>query len=214
MLEPRYVDSQEAPERRSALERAGFQVKVLAAGDVQFPEYGDGTVLVECKRLYQFLADMQTGQLVKQIRALVAESDFPWLALEGPFLADGCKFMDFPSFTLEQFWRQLATLQDMGCRWLRAIGPEETVLRVLDLADYYAKPAHVSASRNLSGDGRVDVLSRIAGVGEARAHALLAALGNLRGVAEASVEALETVEGIGPKTARAIMEFFGDDHAG
>ena len=52
------------------------------------------------------------------------------------------------------------------------------------------------------------VLESIAGVGEGRKRALLRHFGSLRGVREASLEALGEVEGIGERQARAIHDFF------
>lgn len=208
VLEPRYVDTREAPERRLPLEAAGFAPKALSAGDIQFPEAGGGTVLIEHKRLYQFVADMESGQLQRQMQHVIAESDFPWLMVQvdGAVAIDG--YLSEHRVTSEQIRNQLATLQDLGCRWERVESAEEAVSRTLQLERYYSKGLHISAQRHLSGDSRIDVLARIEGVGEQKALKLVSYFGNLMAVAQARRDELEQLDGIGPKLAERIFAFW------
>jgi excinuclease ABC subunit C len=52
------------------------------------------------------------------------------------------------------------------------------------------------------------ILEELPGIGPGKRRSLLAALGSLRAVREASAEALEAVPGISPRDARTVAEFF------
>ena len=205
----RYVDTREAPERYRPLLAAGFQSKALAHGDVMFSEAGGGIVCIENKRLYQLIADMTTGQLVRQCRGIIDEADFPWLLIQGPFDAVDGRWQEFPGYTVRQVRDQLATLQDMGMRWERCVYTASVVERTLELEAYYSKGVHLSAMRRVSGDPHIEILMRIPGVGINTASALIAHFGGLRGIATATVETLRERDGIGPKLAQRIYDWMG-----
>jgi excinuclease ABC subunit C len=77
--------------------------------------------------------------------------------------------------------------------------------RLRDEAHRFAITFHrkLRRTRNLRS-----VLEEIPGIGAGRRRALLRAFGSLRRVREASPEALQEVEGFGPKQARAVWDFF------
>lgn len=213
MLSPCYVDTSEALERRIPLERAGFMLKRLSAGDVQFPESGGGTVLIENKKIYQLLEDMSTGQLVSQCRRMVDACDYPILMIEGAFqyLASG-QLLGY-RYTIEQLRNQLLSLQELGLYIERTADASDTVQRCLELAERYSKEQHPSIARHPSGNDGIAVLAHIPGIGTAKAKALLLSApdGSLRTVLSRSAEQLSDAEGIGPKLARRIHEFCGKD---
>lgn len=207
MLSPRYIDTREAPERRVPLERGGFMPRALSYGDVQFPAQGGGTVLVENKKVVQLLEDMSSGQLVRQIRGLVENADWPLLLVEGPWRQQGGKLLDH-NYSWEQAWNQMQTLQDMGCRLQLSTSPEHTVQRIFELADYYAKDFHPSALRRPAGDLRAAALSLIPGIGAKYASTLMEHFGSLGALAQATQEQLEAVDGVGPVLARRVLNFW------
>ena len=77
--------------------------------------------------------------------------------------------------------------------------------RLRDEAHRYAIGSH-RARRARAARG--NPLDAIPGVGAARKRALLAAFGSARAVARAEVSELAAVEGISPRLARAIHDFF------
>lgn len=212
MLSPRYVDSREAPERRVPLERAGFQPKRLLAGDVQFPEAGGGVVLIETKKVGQFLQDMADGQLVRQCQRMREESDYCLLLLEGAFQVVQGQLVGTP-YTWNHAWDQLLSCQELGVMLERTTDAGHTVERMLHLAERYSKDTHSAqqTSRHPSGVLGVTVLCAIYGVGNVTARQLLRTFGSLERIAVLSSADLEEVDGIGPKTAQRIRTFFATD---
>jgi len=77
--------------------------------------------------------------------------------------------------------------------------------RLRDEAHRFAITFH----RKLRSSGHLrSVLEDIPGIGLGRRKALLRALGSLKRVKEASLDELAAVEGVGPRAARAVWEFF------
>lgn len=206
MLEPRYVDSREAPERRVPLERAGFHVEALHVGDVKFPEAGGEIVLIENKKLSQLLEDLSTGQLDRQCYRLCEASPFPILLVEGHWRQVNGLLLD-SRWTWEQVWNKLQSLQDMGVRLQLSTGPEHAVQRICELAEYYGKGEHWSGLRRLAGDVRVGVLCQVHGIGEAKAKGLLERYPTLEAVARATEFDLAG-DGIGPILAHRLYQFW------
>jgi excinuclease UvrABC nuclease subunit len=79
---------------------------------------------------------------------------------------------------------------------------------VLELAEYYLKEYHASVSRHPSGDPRINALSLIHGIDVVKTKAILQVYPKLIDVAVASVDQLTAADGIGPKLARRIWEFW------
>lgn len=213
MLVPRYVDTREAPERLRPLERGGFTPKALATGDVQFPEAGGEPVLIENKKVGQVLEDLGTGQLMRQMRRMVEESPYATLLIEGRWAQIDGKLLG-TRWDWCAVWNELQSIQDLGVRIQFSTGPEHTVQRVFELADYYAKGIHHSAQRVLAGDRRLAVLGMVDGVGKEYGGKLLTHFGTLRGVANATREEIEALDGFGPVRARRITEFWQHGNAG
>ena len=213
MLSPRYIDSREAAWRVGPLERAGFQRKQLIAGDISFPEFTGETVLIEHKTVAKLLDDMTSGVLVRQIRRMCEETRWPILLVEGRWQQSEGVLLN-THYTWEQAWNQLQTLQDMGVRLQLATGPEHTVQRVLELAEYYAKEYHPSAARAPAGDARIAALSLVYGIDRIKAKSLLDTLGSLSNIANASLVNLQTAPGIGTMLAGRIRVFFSAPYEG
>ena len=207
MLSPRYVDSREAAWRLHPLERAGFQRKQLVTGDVSFPEFTGEVVLVENKTVGGLLSDMTSGILLRQMRRMCEETRWPILLVEGRWQQSNGVLLN-TQYTWEQAWNQLQTLQDMGARLQLTTSPEHTVQRILELAEYYAKEYHPSATRQPAGDTRIAVLSLIHGIDRVKAQALIDRFESLLHIADVLPAELEEVKGIGPVLSQRIYQFF------
>ena len=207
MLSPRYIDSREAAWRLKPLERAGFQPKQLITGDVAFPEFGGETVLIENKTVSGLLSDMTSGVLVRQMRRMCEETRWPVLLVEGKWQQSGGTLLG-THFTWQQAWNQMQTLQDMGARVQLTTGPEHTVQRILELAEYYSKEYHPSAARGPAGDARIAALSLVYGVDKVKAQSLLTHFRSLLHIANALPVELEEAKGIGPVLSERIFQFF------
>ena len=203
----RYVDSREAMERRAPLIERGFEVKAMQTGDVQFPESSGYPVLIENKKISQFLTDMVSGQLTKQAHNMLQATQWPILMLEGHWIQVNGRIVD-TQITWAQAWDYIQSLQDIGIRLQLTSDANHTVQRILQLADYYGKGLHKSVSRRLAGDARVHILANIPGIGETRAKELLRYFHNIEGIVAAKPEDLQTVDNIGPKLAGTIHAFW------
>lgn len=213
MLNPRFVSSVEQS-RVLPLQIAGFIPKHLFSGDVQSPVFGDKVLLIENKRVYQLLEDMKTGQLMKQMRKLVDSCDYPMLILEGSWMHNGAPdyiLNAFP-YSWTQAWNELQTIQDMGVRLQITTGEKHTIARIIEICEYYSKPEHPSALREVAGDKHIAALDLIEGVGTKMAIKLLAYFGSLSSIARAPTASLQDVGDVGPKLARKIYEFFHEEY--
>lgn len=202
------VDTRGHDNFRFGLQRLGFVPQALTAGDVQFQAAGDNTVLIEYKRLAQFLQDMTSGQMMKQAAAMAEASPFATLLLEGSWTQYHDGSLAGSRVTWHQAWNALQSLQDIGLRLQLTSNLEHSVQRVLELWHYYAKEVHQSQMRQVPGDPKASILCRIGGMGPKRAKELLRLYGTLLPIAVASQEELMKVAGIGPKLARNIYELW------
>ena len=211
-----YVDPRGHSYLVERLHEGGFEPKQLKIGDISF-QTGDGqAVLIEYKRLKQFLADLQSGQMMKQVPRMTEAAPFCVLLLE--YRVQRNKLNDslvgYEQFAWKQVWNYMETLQCSGIHVQLATSEEHAVNRVLQLYHYYRKPAHLSALRGLSGDKHVAALCLLVeGIGPARAQALIkefGSIGNLAHLAEDGssnqLQTIQDVKGIGPKLAEAIKQ--------
>jgi ERCC4-type nuclease len=160
--------------------------------------------IVERKTLANFLGDMRTGTLPRQMRALVAVTPFPILLIEGHWrMDDGTHLLD-SGFTWEMAWNELATLQDMGCRIQLTTDLQHTLKRLPELVRYYAKDIHESAARQLAGDRRLQILTLIPGIGVEKAKNIVVKFPDygIADLANLQVAELVTVKGIGEELAK------------
>lgn len=213
MLDPRFVDTKEQS-RVFPLQIAGFVPKHLDSGDVYFTVFGGKTGGIENKRVYQLLEDMKTGQLIKQMRRLVEYYDYPILGVEGSWMHNGTPdyILSAYPYSWSQAWNELQTIQDMGVRLQITTGEKHTITRIIEVCEYYSKPEHPSALREVAGDKRVMVLDLIDGVGSKMALKLLLYFGSLSAIARAPTASLQDVADVGPKLARRIYEFFHEEY--
>jgi ERCC4-type nuclease len=204
------VDTREPLGIRQPLVRAGWREKALPCGDMQFYDSCSEVVLVERKTVKQFLIDLSSGQLQRQARLLAEASQFPILLIEGHWTVDSQGYLPDGYHTWEQAWNALQSLQDIGCRLQLTSSLEHTIERIFQLKEYYEKAYHSSVARHPSGDSRISVLSHIHGIDKAKSERILEALPTLQQVANAAIEQLIEIDGVGPKLAQRIYQFFRD----
>lgn len=167
---------------------------------------GDG-LCVERKTLPDLAASIADGRLFRQASRLASASTRAAVVLEGTArdLADS-------EMRREALQGALLTLTlQMSLPLLRAKTPTETA-RLLVYAARQRRRAQDGATPRASGGTRPSgkrrtqlyVLQGLPGVGPTRAQRLLQQFGSVEAVMTASVESLEEVEGIGPKTAQSV----------
>jgi ERCC4-type nuclease len=200
------VDTREPKNLSESFIRAGWTPEALEHGDygLQTP---DGMALVERKTSSQFLTDMQSGQLLKQCRALCESTRFPILLKEGLWIEIDGRLLG-TNFTLKQVRNQIMTIQNMGCRYEPTANIEDTITRIFELAEYYKEEIHESAIRELVGNPKLYVLRLISGVGPAKAKLLLEKYGNLKTLTNTPELELMNMKGIGQVLGKRIFEFF------
>ena len=201
------VDPRGHADFRLRLQMAGFSSAKLDQGDVLFRDAVGEVVLIEYKLLTQFFQDMTSGQMMKQAAAMVEVARFPILLLQGSWVHDSQGGHITQRYTWTQAWNYLQSLQDAGMRLQLSKDLEHSIQRVLELHRYYQKEMHQSTMRRAAGDPKLEALSRIPGLGPAKAKRLLQAVPEPY-VSRLSQEGLQEVDGIGPKLARNICEFW------
>jgi ERCC4-type nuclease len=203
------VDTREPVEIRQPLVRAGWREKALPCGDMQFYDSCGEVVLVERKKINQFITDMMSGQLQRQCRMIAEATIFPWLFIEGNPTLIGSELYR-RHITKKQYRNAKASIQDSGCRIEYTNDIEDTVERIFQLKEYYEKAYHSSVARHPSGDSRISVLSHIHGIDKTKSEKILEILPTLQQVANAAIEQLMEIDGVGPKLAQRIYQFFRD----
>lgn len=201
------VDIREPEEIRFPLSNRGWIVAKMDAGDFCFTTGIGQQVLVERKTIKQLLADLESGTLADQCIRLIAATEWPILLIEGQWVHMSGKLYR-SSWTWEQAWNALQTYQDQKLRIQITTSIHHTVTRVQQLAEYYRKGIHVSIRRQSPGDHKLDVLTRIKGVGPAKAQKLIDTYGSLAHIATASPDALAMVPGVSYNLALEIWRWW------
>lgn len=167
----------------------------------------DDGLCVERKTLPDLAVSIADGRLFRQASRLASASTRAAVVLEGTArdLADS-------EMRREALQGALLTLTlRLDLPLLRAKAPAETA-RLLCYAARQRGRTQTGAVTRASGGSRPSgkrktqlyVLQGLPGVGPTRAQRLLEQFGSVEAVMTASVESLEEVEGIGPKTAQSI----------
>lgn len=174
----------------------------------------DHRLLVERKTLLDFALSVLDGRLFSQA-ARLAISDMPVaLILEG-------RGADLAASGIRREALQGALVSVsliFGIPVLRSFGPKETARLML----YAANQLRATASSALPRPGRrpkgkrriqLGLLQGLPGVGPWRAKQLLDAFGTVEAVLRADADALESLPGIGGKTAQAIRWAIAESEA-
>lgn len=167
----------------------------------------DGLMLFERKTLTDFAESVIDGRLFRQARAL-ATLEPP---LRGALILEGAGAdLARSGMSRESLQGALITVTlFFGVPLLRAVSPEESARLML----YAARQARVYATGALPRRGRrhkgklklqLDILQHLPGIGPGRARRLLSTFGSVEAALGASAEQLQTVPGLGKRTAKAI----------
>lgn len=222
-------------ELEGPLRAAGLapELDTLAAGDVEVLGRGPGgrplLVGIEFKTIPDVLACVRSGRFAEQLRGMRARYEVGWLLIEGEWRTEAGLlevrerrgFRERGHYTYQEVAAWLLTMtQRGGVLVMRTANREESVawLRALywwwtskDFeehrahAAWYTPPASLEACFEEPG-----LVQRVAavlpGIGTERAVAAAQVFGSVRAMVEADEAAWREVEGIGPKTARRVVE--------
>lgn len=190
-------------ERRSGVPRLlaelGLEVELvtLAVGD-----YAIGTRVVERKTVADLGHSLADHRLWSQIAALRRDSRRAYLMVEGNDLDGGTT----PPRALRG---ALLKVLDNGIRLLRTESPSDSALWLYVLARQEHRRLEHRATSHV---GRrpivvspVGLLSAIPGVGIDHAKALIDEFGSIATIAVTSERELQSIRGVGPERARAII---------
>ena len=196
----------------------GWKRQGLVTGDFLIWTSQTSFWLVERKTLADLLASIISGRMKDQAVRMAEASNRPILLLEGPWnrLVDD-SLLGHLGWKWIQVWLYILGIQDDGPRIVMTTSASHSVEMLLALE----KTAHsglVSKSRQrlFSGSPGLGTLTSVKGVGPEKAKAIMAsfkAMGrsNLRAVANASMEELMEIPGVGPELAARLEEFWGKE---
>jgi len=216
MAEPRIVvDSREsvaAPKIVSGLRDMGVKVRVelLEAGDYYI--LGEKPVLVERKHVTDLVGSVRTKRLWSELDAVKRAEAEPLLLVEGS-LALIEKFTNWNPKSIAGIINSIILEWDLPVvmvpsqRW--------TVIYLASLAEDLSRekkakvyPLRVKEKAEKPEDYARMVVEGLPNISGQRAISLLRHFGTVRNIANASVEELAEVEGIGRKIAEKIYETF------
>lgn len=183
------------------METLSVVVKRLRTGDYLI----EGKVVLERKRVRDFLESLKEGRLFAQASRLAAQPMRAFLILEGP----------------AQEWRSAGVTREgiqgamtmlsvaFGIPVLRSQSEEESLKLLLMTArqlQAQAKPPVRKPVRRMRGKRawQIQILAGIPKVGPIRAQRMLDQFGTIEAIVTATPEDLAEVDGIGPRTAQHI----------
>jgi len=182
---------------------AEILIDVLDAGDYLFPG-----VLVERKTVFGLANDIRSKRLWGQLAKLKDAQDVePILLIEGsftklekltgwsPVAINGVLISILREWKIPQAYTPNSRWTTL---WLKQLAKD------LEPHEYKLRPLRVTSKPMSVKDQVRYVVEGLADVGPLKAHTLLTELGNIRNVANASVEQLKSIKGIGGKTAEKI----------
>ena len=173
----------------------------------------DDTLIVERKTLTDFAQSVRDGRLFAQASRLARVNRArPCLILEGTRIKHWSAAL--PRSAIQGALITVTLV--FGLPVLRSSSPKETA----DLILYAADQLHRRSTRPPQRRGyqpkglarkQSFLLQTIPEIGSTKAQRLLETFGSPFGVAEATIEALQSVEGIGPSAAKKIHRVFHGD---
>ena len=186
----------------AVLEGLGAQVEVrsLARGDYVL---GWQTV-VERKTVADLHRSIVAGRFWSQMRALRSDGTRPYLLVEGSSLFRGCVAQDAVRGLC------LAVI-DLGVALIRTEDPTDTAKWLYRLAERRRdgavrhRPAYAQKPRSPTIVPAEAALAAAPGVSEITARIVLTHFGSLRAICDAAATDLESLPGVGPVRAKAIV---------
>lgn len=167
-------------------------------------------ILIERKRLPDFIESIKTGRLFQQTYRMVHSDYHPFIILEG-----NRKEVRNSQMTREAIQGTLIHLTVfLGIPIIRSANIEETaqLLRFTALQLYEGNRPGVHASivkyprfrLNKNQKLALKILTNFPGIGPEKGHSILSAFRNLKDIFNAPTEQLESINGIGPRLAENI----------
>lgn len=209
---------------------------IMPAGDIEIMGHGPGgrplLIGVEYKSIRDVLTCVRDGRFAEQSRKMAAYFEVRWLLIEGEWrtehglleVRERAGFRERGHHTYQEVVAWTLTMAQRGgvllwrtrdraesVAWLRAMYWWWTS------KDYEEHRAHLDWYQPLpTGESPFEeagLVQRVAailpGIGSGRALAAAGAFGSIRQMAIASAAEWQRVEGIGPKTARRVVEAMG-----
>jgi ERCC4-type nuclease len=179
----------------------------LAVGDYLV----ENRCLFERKSLVDFAASIKDGRLFAQAHRLAAAPQLAAIILEG-------RAADLVGSQMRREALQGAILSlslIFGLPVLRSLEPAETARLMLYAAQQLRRCGQGAVANHgvrpkSKRKRQLRVLQSLPAIGPRRAEQLLASFGSVQAVVIADAQALQTVDGIGAKTAAAIREVLQD----
>jgi len=218
LVHQRIVDTREPWEIRRRLLETGWEQKALQSGDFMFLGHDYRKVGVTRKQVGDLLASIGE-RFAKQLEEMLDYYNDNVMILEGSWrrinpTSQISSVVHQSYIDWDTAWKWVFRWQQRGF-WLLLSTNEECTVHTLNwLYALYQKPSSTSARSRLFTDDRV--LALPSGTRGATGLKVLEQLGSLRAVANASVEQLRAVDGIGEKKANLIWQHFNreTDNAG
>lgn len=198
------VDHREAPSGISDHLRQSTRVTIkfeqLAFGDYWLAHH----LIVERKTMRDLAASIIDGRLFRQANALAQRPEHVVYVVEGEHWAE-----TGTELSRESFQGALITLSLIyGFPVLHSSGPEESARLMLyacrQLAHRESGRVQIGRKPKRKGTRQLHILQALPGVGPERAKLLLERFATVEKVMQASETDLQSVLGLGPKTAAAI----------
>lgn len=200
------MDSNEPGSIRMKLWEIGWEQARLSTGDYAFWTADYKKVGIERKAVNDLMASLG-DRLSRQLENSLEYYDIVILLIEGSWskVSPGDKLVtgrgiEYTSWQMT--WNYLERFQDKGVRIQLSINEGHTVQRLNELYALYQKPYSLSARSKDFTDDRV--LSLPSGTRGSTGQEVLNNLGSIQAVANASIEELLAVDGIGKKKAELI----------
>lgn len=206
------VDSNEPECVRKALLATGWFQQRLLSADYMFYTSNFKRVGIERKTVPDLLNDLGDKLSSKFLR-MTEFFDFNILLVEGLWSHVNYQFVTDRGIARWDWctvWNFLQTWQDKGFTIQRTANWKHTVLRLNEIYAYYQKNVHTGGiTRETVGDPRILALM-CSGIGERLGKALLDRFGNLRAIANATVDDFLDVNKIGKIKAEALYRHFNN----
>ncbi len=180
-----------------------FKLQAMAAGDVKFNTAFGQHVLVESKKVYQYIKDLKSGQLALQAQKMLAEADICIIALRG----------QIASSQIQMLRRSKRSMWLSGI-FVEQLPSEDDSLYLTYLKELYQYFQELGLPASIMPKGTPPTIGAlifgVPGLGKLKAKALLATYGSLAAIADFCAEDIEGahIPGIGRKLAIRIWQFF------
>lgn len=206
----RLCDTREPWEIQEKLIESGWERKTLESGDFVFMSYDSKTVGITRKTISDLIASLN-GKFSKQLEVMLETFDLNIILREGELRWDNTGRIitarGIETYTVNLVRNYLRTWQDRGFTLEITANESDTIHRLNQLYAYYQKPYHTGGVPFRSvGDNRV--LAFPVGCHGKTALAVLDTFYSLQAIANAEVEQLIDVPGVGIKRAKLIYDHF------